>query len=123
MGSSTRVPFLCQTVAQTQEFFTSFLEEWRIAMGSLSDFYLVGHSFGGYVSGLYALAYPQHVRKVLFISPIGFTKRPVNWSFERVKMRKVKDHKGRMIKPHPMINPSPAQQAVASLVWQHSICP
>ena len=58
MGSSTRVPFLCKTVSETQEFFTSFLEEWRIAMGGLSDFYLVGHSFGGYVSGLYALAYP-----------------------------------------------------------------
>ena len=87
------------------------MEEWRVAMGvlrgeTLTDFYLVGHSFGGYIAGLYALAYKQHIRKVLFISPIGFSKRPQHWSFEKVKMRKVKDHNGRLVERHPLINPS-----------------
>ena len=92
-------------------------------MGGLTDFYLVGHSFGGYVAGLYALAYPQHIRKVLFISPIGFSRKPNNWSFERVKMRKVKDHKGNLVERHPMINPSSVQQAIAPYVWSYSVCP
>ena len=57
MGASTRVPFLPRTAAETQEFFTSYVEEWRIAVGNITDFYLIGHSFGGYISGLYAHAY------------------------------------------------------------------
>ena len=37
----------------------------------LTDFYLVGHSFGGYSVGHYAVKYPQHVKKLLLLSPIG----------------------------------------------------
>ena len=72
MGLSTRVPFFCKTPDQAQDFFTTFIEDWRIAMGDLTDFYLAGHSFGGYISGMYAEKYPENIRKVLFISPIGF---------------------------------------------------
>ena len=47
-------------------------------MGNLTNFYLVGHSFGGYLSGLYASMYHQHIRKLLCISPIGFDIEPEN---------------------------------------------
>jgi len=40
-------------------------------MGDLTNFILVGHSFGGYLVGNYALEYPQHIKKIVFISPIG----------------------------------------------------
>ena len=36
-----------------------------------TDFILCGHSFGGYQVGNYVLKYPQHVRKLLLLSPIG----------------------------------------------------
>ena len=73
MGGSTRVPFFCKTPEQAQEFFVDFIEQWRVAMGNLTDFYLAGHSFGGYISGIYALKYHQHIRKLILISPIGFS--------------------------------------------------
>lgn len=38
-------------------YFVEYLEKWRKAM-DLSDFYLAGHSWGGYMVGNYALAYP-----------------------------------------------------------------
>ena len=37
----------------------------------ITDFYLVGHSFGGYQVGLYACKYPFHIRKLVLASPIG----------------------------------------------------
>jgi len=40
-------------------------------MGDLKDFYLAGHSFGGYMMGNYATQYPYHIKKLLLISPVG----------------------------------------------------
>ena len=40
-------------------------------MVELTNFILVGHSFGGYLVGNYAVEYPQHIKKIVFISPIG----------------------------------------------------
>ena len=38
---------------------------------AFTNFYLAGHSFGAYVSGCYAIKYHKHIRKLIFISPIG----------------------------------------------------
>ena len=43
-------------------------------MGDLKDFYLIGHSLGAYLSGNYAAAYPQHIRKLILVSPPGVSK-------------------------------------------------
>ena len=40
-------------------------------MGNLKDFYLSGHSFGGYLVSNYAVKYPQYIKKLLLLSPIG----------------------------------------------------
>lgn len=59
MGSSSRPYFdVNQTPDQAEGYFVETLEAWRMAMGDLKDFFLAGHSFGGYISGLYALKYP-----------------------------------------------------------------
>ena len=42
----------------------------------LTDFFLVAHSFGGYLSGNYALKYNQHIRKLILLSPIGVRVKP-----------------------------------------------
>ena len=56
MGSSSRPHFdLKQSQHQAEQFFVDFLEAWRIAMCDLKDFFLAGHSFGGFICGLYAL--------------------------------------------------------------------
>lgn len=38
---------------------------------AISQFYLTGHSFGGYVVGNYAVKYHQYIKKLLLLSPIG----------------------------------------------------
>lgn len=83
MGLSERVKFpnisssqpVENRVAEAEDFFTDALESWRKAQG-LNRMILVGHSLGGYISTIYALKYPQHVRKLILISPIGFPKNP-----------------------------------------------
>ena len=40
-----------------------------------TQFYLVAHSFGGYMSGNYTCKYPQHVKKLLLLSPVGIKVR------------------------------------------------
>lgn len=54
MGSSSRPEFTCTTGDEVDEFMISHIEKWREAMG-LTDFVLSGNSYGGYLSGHYAL--------------------------------------------------------------------
>ncbi|KAJ1979087.1 hypothetical protein H4R35_001643 [Dimargaris xerosporica] len=62
-------------LSQTESFFVESLEHWRQTMG-ISKMVLLGHSFGGYMSALYALRYPQHVDKLILVSPMGLLGAP-----------------------------------------------
>jgi pimeloyl-ACP methyl ester carboxylesterase len=42
----------------------------------LTGFILAGHSFGGYIAGLYACRYHKHIKKLLMLSPAGITTHP-----------------------------------------------
>ena len=35
-----------------------YFEKWRVAMNNMTGFVLVGHSYGGYIAGTYAVKYP-----------------------------------------------------------------
>eukprot|EP00352_Strombidinopsis_acuminata_P004258 CAMPEP_0176383714 /NCGR_PEP_ID=MMETSP0126-20121128/33732_1 /TAXON_ID=141414 ORGANISM="Strombidinopsis acuminatum, Strain SPMC142" /NCGR_SAMPLE_ID=MMETSP0126 /ASSEMBLY_ACC=CAM_ASM_000229 /LENGTH=71 /DNA_ID=CAMNT_0017748963 /DNA_START=331 /DNA_END=546 /DNA_ORIENTATION=- len=71
MGASSRVKFDGTTKQETDGFFTDLLEDWREALG-ITDFFLAAHSYGGYLSSMYTLKYPQHIKKLFLISPVGF---------------------------------------------------
>ncbi|KAJ2447890.1 hypothetical protein GGF42_005322, partial [Coemansia sp. RSA 2424] len=58
-----------------EDFFVESLEAWRQRMG-IDKMVLCGHSFGGYMVGVYALRYPQHVEKLVMLSPIGVPEAP-----------------------------------------------
>lgn len=51
----------------------------------LTDFFLAGHSFGGYCSGLYASRYPQHIKKLLLLSPLGLKPAPENYDIKNMR--------------------------------------
>lgn len=65
-------------LCQSEEFFISSLESWRKSQ-QLDRFILVGHSLGGYLATRYALRYPEHVQKLILVSPAGVTDRPDDW--------------------------------------------
>jgi cardiolipin-specific phospholipase len=52
------------------------IEKWRVAIGNMTDFVLLGSSYGGYLAGTYASRYPQHIRKLILATPLGVPFKP-----------------------------------------------
>ena len=77
MGASSRPENIDKTFTpeQCRDYLCDYLEKWRLQM-DITDFYLVGHSFGGYQVGLYASKYPYHIKKLVLASPIGVKPSP-----------------------------------------------
>ncbi|KAL2522263.1 1-acylglycerol-3-phosphate O-acyltransferase [Forsythia ovata] len=71
-GGSSRPDFTCKSTEETESWFIDSFEEWRKAK-NLSNFILLGHSFGGYVAAKYALEHPEHVQHLILVGPAGFT--------------------------------------------------
>ena len=60
--------------ASAEKFFVESLESWR-KHNNLSKMTLAGHSMGGYLSVAYAEQYPQHVEKLILLSPVGVPEK------------------------------------------------
>ncbi|XP_057435022.1 probable 1-acylglycerol-3-phosphate O-acyltransferase [Lotus japonicus] len=71
-GGSSRPDFTCKSTEETEAWFIDSFEEWRKAK-NLTNFILLGHSFGGYVAAKYALKHPEHVQHLILVGPAGFT--------------------------------------------------
>lgn len=69
-GLSSRPQFRGTSREDGERFYTDALEEWRKAEG-LESFVLMGHSFGGYVAGCYALAHQQRVKRLVLVCSAG----------------------------------------------------
>mmetsp|Transcript_7931 Transcript_7931/g.11316 ORF Transcript_7931/g.11316 Transcript_7931/m.11316 type:complete len:449 (+) Transcript_7931:1-1347(+) len=57
-------------VDATEDFFVESLEAWRKA-NNIKKMILGGHSMGGYFSVAYCEKYPEHVERLILISPAG----------------------------------------------------
>lgn len=71
-GGSSRPDFTCKSTEETEAWFIDSFEEWRKAK-NLSNFILLGHSFGGYVVSKYALKHPEHVQHLILVGSAGFS--------------------------------------------------
>ncbi|KHG01463.1 Abhydrolase domain-containing 4 [Gossypium arboreum] len=71
-GGSSRPDFTCKSTEETEAWFIDSLEEWRKAK-NLSNFILLGHSFGGYVAAKYALKHPEHVQHLILVGTAGLS--------------------------------------------------
>jgi len=71
-GLSSRPKFhLTDTSVEAAEsFFVDSLEEWRKKNG-IDKMILGGHSMGGYIAVAYCEKYPQHVERLILLSPVG----------------------------------------------------
>ena len=82
MGGSSRPKFEVKNNIVADEYLIEWLEKWRVKMGDLKDFVLAGHSFGGYVAGIYACRYYKYIKKLLLLSPAGAATKPEDFNFE-----------------------------------------
>ena len=85
MGSSSRPTWTARNGIEADQFFMSAIETWRINMGDLTNFYVAAHSYGGYIFGTYASIHPQHIRKLLLLSPLGVKEAPLNFSLSKMR--------------------------------------
>ena len=58
-----------------ENYFVESMEDWRKQMG-LESMHLIGHSMGGFLSACYALKYPERVKKLILLSPVGVPYAP-----------------------------------------------
>jgi cardiolipin-specific phospholipase len=99
MGRSARPTFKvaakqADTVArvdQAESFFLDALEEWRGTMG-INKMTLVGHSLGAYLVTAYALKYPQHVSRLVLLSPAGVPAGPNNTTVPAAELTRSRTH-------------------------------
>ncbi|CAG9324077.1 unnamed protein product [Blepharisma stoltei] len=82
MGRSSRPVFKANGYSECESFFIIPIEICREYLG-IEKMILAGHSFGGYIAGCYAEAYPQRVEKLIMISPAGISKPTEEYDFER----------------------------------------
>ncbi|XP_020114788.1 probable 1-acylglycerol-3-phosphate O-acyltransferase [Ananas comosus] len=85
-GGSSRPDFTCKSTEETEAWFIDSFEEWRKAK-NLSNFILLGHSFGGYVAAKYALKHPEHIQHLILVGPAGFSSETEHGSEWLTKFR------------------------------------
>jgi cardiolipin-specific phospholipase len=61
-------------VASAEKFFVESLESWR-KHNNIPKMTLSGHSMGGYLSVAYAEKYPEHVERLILLSPVGVPEK------------------------------------------------
>ena len=85
MGSSSRPKWTAKNGAEADEYLMAAIEKWRVNMDNLTNFFIAAHSYGGYLFGTYAARHPQHVRKLLLLSPLGVKDKPENYSLDKAR--------------------------------------
>lgn len=92
-GASSRVTLpeeLYKDSKAIDEYQVSWMETWVNQMTSAGDmpksFFLHGHSYGGYLSALYAIRNQDRVKALFLNSPIGHEKVPDNYDEIKIRM-------------------------------------
>ena len=79
MGLSSRPQIKFSTPIQCEEYFIStyhIIIEYIFFKNKFNikkEYYLCGHSLGGFIASRYMLKYPKGIKKVLLLSPAGIT--------------------------------------------------
>lgn len=74
MGSSARPTMKSYEFDHVVDFFVDALEAWRIRM-NLTDFVVMAHSMGGYISSQWVRLKNPPLKHLYLLSPAGFTNK------------------------------------------------
>jgi pimeloyl-ACP methyl ester carboxylesterase len=87
MGASGRPPGFDKTweLEKVISYFTDSLNVLISEKLKLKKIHLLGHSFGGYIAGEYALKYPTQLEHLILLSPVGMPELPDNYNLDVLK--------------------------------------
>jgi len=89
-GLSSRPSFRqIQSTPAAESFFVESLEAWRKAQ-QIDKMILAGHSMGGYLSVAYCERYPEHVERLILLSPVGVPKEDANDEIQRQRNERIR---------------------------------
>merc|ERR1712123_67960 len=80
-GRSSRISFP-SIGTEIESQYTLMIERWRAILG-IEKMNLLGHSFGGYLTGLYALQHSDYINLLVLADPWGMTEKPLDWKPRR----------------------------------------
>lgn len=86
MGASSRPAFTARNYVEANAYMLRIIEDWRQHL-ELTNFILAGHSYGGYLSGMYASWKPEHIKKLMLLSPLGVKQRPENFELKQLRFQ------------------------------------
>ena len=72
MGLSSHIPYEFLDRDKSEDFFLTRIKAVFSKL-HLKKSILLGHSFGGYLAGLFTIKYPDYVTNLVLVSPLGLT--------------------------------------------------
>eukprot|EP01116_Phalansterium_solitarium_P020757 TRINITY_DN6217_c0_g2_i1.p1 TRINITY_DN6217_c0_g2~~TRINITY_DN6217_c0_g2_i1.p1 ORF type:complete len:244 (-),score=67.81 TRINITY_DN6217_c0_g2_i1:6-737(-) len=75
-----------RTAEQAEAYFVETIDAW-CAANQLDRFALLGHSFGGYLSALYAIKHPNKIAKLIMADPWGVPPPPPPEQLQKYPLR------------------------------------
>lgn len=85
LGASGRPPFDLKNSLDCIDYYMYSIEAWMKTVGyKTEEYFLMGHSLGGYLSTLYSLKYPKKIKKLILFSPVGVPIRPDNKGYDAI---------------------------------------
>ena len=88
LGASGRPDYTAFDRESAVEFYLDSLKAW-IDKAQLDNepYWMLGHSFGGFIAGQYVLKHPKNVNGLILMSSVGVTARPPHMEFENIAER------------------------------------
>jgi len=86
MGASGRPEYNQYDCDGAVDYFIDSIKEWfDRTKSNEEEFYLLGHSFGGYIATAFALRYPENLKKLILMSAVGISTVPKSFQPETWK--------------------------------------
>ncbi|CAH2351653.1 protein Ecm18p [[Candida] railenensis] len=87
-----------------ENYYTSAIDQWRISSGIDKIDYLIGHSYGGHWSASYSVRYPEKLKHLILLSPVG-VERHVQAVTNPIRTRVGQENEEKRVTLTPSLDP------------------
>merc|ERR1711991_9924 len=115
-GRSSRHALTFEAAEPALDYYMEALKNWKDNVLGDEKVYLAGHSFGGFLSGHYALRHPEDVSHLILMDPWGVAEKPpMAEGGESFKYRTAK-YLSERISPFSLMRALPTESMAKNLI-------